>query len=134
MSKEKKVVEIDNKKKEAEKTTKAKSSMKEIFSISEQLESELKEINRKKKLVDNRNFFIVKKEELKTCVEELKGEVEGNQFNTTSFSLKLSRSDRYRDDKNAFSISNVDILLKFTNMLMSEINSSIKKIEGELLK
>lgn len=134
MSKEKKVVEIDNKKKEAEKTTKAKSSMKEIFSISEQLESELKEINRKKKLVDNRNFFIVKKEELKTCVEELKGEVEGNQFNTASFSLKLSRSDRYRDDKNAFSISNVDILLKFTNMLMSEINSSIKKIEGELLK
>ena len=130
----KKVVEIDNKKKETAKSTKAENSINEMFSLSEQLENQLKEINRKKTLVDNRNFFILKKEELETCVNDLKTEVKDNKFNTERFTLKLARSNNYREEKSTFSISNVDVLLKFVNMLMKEIDTSINGIESELLK
>ena len=119
MSSQKKVVEMDNSKKnETAKSPKANNSIQEIFSLSEQLETQLKEINRKKTLVDNRNFFILKKEELKTCVNDLTTEVKDNKFNTERFSLKLARANNYREEKSTFSISNVDVLLKFVNMLM----------------
>lgn len=131
MSNQKKVVDMATSKKQ---TAKADNAVKEIFSLSAQLENELKEINRKKTLVDRRDFFILKKEELETCVNDLKTEVEENKFNTERFSLKLSRANNYRDEKSTFSISNVDVLLKFVNMLMSEIETSIDTIETELLK
>lgn len=135
MSNQKKVVEMDNtSKKESAKSTKAENPMKEIFSLSEQLETQLKEINRKKKLVDNRNFFILKKEELQTCVNDLITEDKDNKFNTERFTLKLARANSYREEKSTFSISNVDVLLKFVNMLMAEIDTSINAIESELLK
>lgn len=132
MSNLKKVVEMDNKK--TAKSSKAENSIKEIFSLSEQLENQLKEINRKKTLVDNRDFFILKKEELETCVNDLTTEVKDNKFNTERFTLKLARANSYRDEKSTFSISNVDILLKFVTMLMAEIETSINSIEEELLK
>lgn len=123
---------MDNKK--TAKSTKAENSIKEIFSLSEQLENQLKEINRKKALVDNRDFFILKKDELETCVNDLTTEVKDNKFNTERFTLKLARANSYRDEKSTFSISNVDILLKFVTMLMAEIETSINSIEEELLK
>lgn len=132
MSNQKKVVEMDNKK--TANSSKAENSIKEIFSLSEQLENQLKEINRKKTLVDNRDFFILKKEELETCVNDLTTEVKDNKFNTERFTLKLARANSYRDEKSTFSISNVDILLKFVTMLMAEIETSINSIEEELLK
>lgn len=49
MSNQKKVVEMTTKK-ETAKSAKAENSIKEIFSLSEQLENQLKEINRKKKI------------------------------------------------------------------------------------
>lgn len=123
---------MDNKK--TANSSKAENSIKEIFSLSEQLENQLKEINRKKTLVDNRDFFILKKEELETCVNDLTTEVKDNKFNTERFTLKLARANSYRDEKSTFSISNVDILLKFVTMLMAEIETSINSIEEELLK
>lgn len=123
---------MDNKK--TANSSKAENSIKEIFSLSEQLENQLKEINRKKTLVDNRDFFILKKEELETCVNDLTTEVKENKFNTERFTLKLARANSYRDEKSTFSISNVDILLKFVTMLMAEIETSINSIEEELLK
>ncbi len=132
MSNQKKVVEMDNKK--TANSSKAENSIKEIFSLSEQLENQLKEINRKKTLVDNRDFFILKKEELETCVNDLTTEVKDNKFNTERFTLKLARANSYRDEKSTCSISNVDILLKFVTMLMAEIETSINSIEEELLK
>ncbi len=132
MSNQKKVVEMDNKK--TANSSKAENSIKEIFSLSEQLENQLKEINRKKTLVDNRDFFILKKEELETCVNDLTTEVKDNKFNTERFTLKLARANSYRDEKSTFSISNVDVLLKFVTMLMAEIETSINSIEEELLK
>lgn len=132
MSNQKKVVEMDNKK--TANSSKAENSIKEIFSLSEQLENQLKEIKRKKTLVDNRDFFILKKEELETCVNDLTTEVKENKFNTERFTLKFARANGYRDEKSTFSISNVDILLKFVTMLMAEIETSINSIEKELLK
>ncbi len=132
MSNQKKVVEMDNKK--TANSSKAENSIKEIFSLSEQLDNQLKEINRKKTLVDNRDFFILKKDELETCVNDLTTEVKDNKFNTERFTLKLARANSYRDEKSTFSISNVDILLKFVTMLMAEIETSINSIEEELLK
>lgn len=123
---------MDNKK--PANSSKAENSIKEIFSLSEQLENQLKEINRKKTLVDNRDFFILKKEELETCVNDLTTEVKDNKFNTERFTLKLARANSYRDEKSTFSISNVDILLKFVTMLMAEIETSISSIEEQLLK
>ena len=131
MSNQKKVVDMATSKKQ---TAKADSAVNEIFSLSSQLENELKEINRKKTLVDKRNFFILKKEELETCVNDLKEEIKENKFNTERFTLKLARANSYREEKSTFSISNVDVLLKFVDMLMCEIETSIDAIETELLK
>lgn len=134
MSNQKKVVEMDNTQKGNAKSTEAKNPMKEIFSLSEQLESQLKEINRKKTLVDNRKFFMLKKDELEVCVNDLTAEVTDNKFNTDRFVLKLSKMSSYRSEEGAFSISNVAVLMKFVDMLVEEIDRSIDSIECELLK
>lgn len=102
-------------------------------SITEILEAQLKEIQRKKKLADNRVFFIEKKKELKDCVTALNDEIASGSFSTDRFVLKFGRRNSYRDDEQIFTISNTDVLIKFILSLQEEIDTAVSKIEKELL-
>ncbi len=102
-------------------------------SVTEILEAQLKEIQRKKKLADNRVFFIEKKKELKDCVNALNDEIASGSFTTDRFVLKFGRRNSYRDDEQIFTISNTDVLIKFILSLKEEIDMAVSKIEKELL-
>lgn len=102
--------------------------------ITEILENQLKEIQRKKKLADNRLFFMGKQNELKECVSALNDEIASGSFSTDKFVLKFGRRNSYRDEEQIFTIANTDVLIKFILSLQTEIDTAILKIENELLK
>ena len=102
--------------------------------ITKILENQLKEIQRKKKLADNRLFFMGKQNELKECVSALNDEIASGSFSTDKFVLKFGRRNSYRDEEQIFTISNTDVLIKFILSLQTEIDTAILKIENELLK
>ena len=115
------------KKAEQNKTEKA-------FNLAEALEKQLKEIQRKKKLADNRVFFLSKRTELENCVEVLNEEIAQGNFSTDRFVLKFGKRSSYRDEEQIFTISNHDVLMKFIISLQGEIDKAVEKIEKDLLQ
>lgn len=115
------------KKAEQNKTEKA-------FNLAEELEKQLKEIQRKKKLADNRVFFLSKRTELENCVEVLNEEIAQGNFTTDRFVLKFGKRSSYRDEEQIFTISNHDVLMKFIISLQGEIDKAVEKIEKDLLQ
>jgi hypothetical protein len=102
-------------------------------SITEILEIQLKEIQRKKRLADNRDVFISKSKSLEEYQKLLQQLAIDNIFETEDFSLSFTVKGDYRHSGN-FSISNPEMLLKFTVFLSDEINKAVDKIEKELLQ
>lgn len=115
------------KKAEQNKTEKA-------FNLAEALEKQLREIQRKKKLADNRVFFLSKRTELENCVEVLNEEIAQGNFTTDRFVLKFGKRSSYRDEEQIFTISNHDVLMKFIISLQGEIDMAVEKIEKDLLQ
>lgn len=115
------------KKAEQNKTEKA-------FNLAEALEKQLKEIQRKKKLADNRVFFLSKRTELENCVEVLNEEIAQGNFTTDRFVLKFGKRSSYRDEEQIFTISNHEVLMKFIISLQGEIDKAVEKIEKDLLQ
>lgn len=104
------------------------------FNLAEALEKQLKEIQRKKKLADNRVFFLSKRTELENCVEVLNEEIAQGNFTTDRFVLKFGKRSSYRDEEQIFTISNHDVLMKFIISLQGEIDKAVEKIEKDLLQ
>lgn len=130
MSTEKKeVAKIVTMPKEAEKKPTEKA-----LNLAEMLEKQLKEIQRKKKLADNRVFFLTKRTELENCIEILNEEITQGNFSTDRFVLKFGKRSSYRDEEQIFTISNPDVLMKFIISLQGEIDKSVEKIEKDLLQ
>lgn len=102
-------------------------------SITEILETQLKAIQHKKKLADNREIFLIKKRNLQSYTKLLKQQAIENVFVSDEFSLNFSSRENYRD-KTDFSISNPEMLLKFLVFLDAEIDIAVQKIEMELLQ
>lgn len=114
-----------------EKNTKAtKGNVKSIEVI---LNEQLEEIYRKKKLADNRTYFIEKREELKRSMQELNEEIANGTFSSDRLVLRFGKRTSYRDDEYLFNISNPDVMMKFISNLNDEMNNSITKIEKELI-
>lgn len=104
-----------------------------IKSIEVILAEHLEEIERKKKLVDNRAYFLLKKEELKNSIEELNNEIANATFSSDRFVLRFGKRSSYRDDEYLFNISHPEMMMKFISDLNDEINKSITKIEKDLI-
>lgn len=102
------------------------------LSLSELLDKQLIEIKRKKKLIDRRDIFIQKNQELENCLAELNQEQADGSFATESFSLVFAKKNGYRDE-DAFKISNPALMIGFLTSLRSEITKAVSKIEDELL-
>lgn len=130
MSTEKKeVAKVVTMPKAAEPTKKEKA-----LTMAEVLETQLKEIQRKKKLADNRVFFLSKKTELENCAEALNEEIAQGNFSTDRLVLKFGKRSSYREDEQIFTISNSDVLMKFIISLQNEIDQAVEKIEKNLLQ
>lgn len=126
---------VDETKKVTAKATQAEEKRAEkTQSLTEILEAQLKEIQRKKKLADNRGVFIGKLRELDECEKLLSEELAEGKFSSDSYVLRFGKRNSYRDEENVFSINNSDLLLKFLANLKAEISVSIDRIEKELLK
>lgn len=102
-------------------------------SITEILEIQLKEIQRKKRLADNRDVFISKSKSLEEYQKQLQQLAIDSLFETEDFKLNFTVKDDYRNSSN-FSITNPEMLLKFVVFLSDEIKKAIEKIEKELLQ
>lgn len=102
-------------------------------SISEILEAQLKAIQHKKQLADNRDIFLIKKRNLSEYMKTLKQQAIDNVFKSDEFSLNFTARENY-SSKTEFSISNPEMLLKFLVFLSVEIDGAVDKIEKELLQ
>lgn len=103
------------------------------LSLSEILEAQLKEIQRKKQLADNRDVFLTKKRNLSEYMKTLKQQAIENTFKSDEFSLNFTARENY-SNKTEFSISNPEMLLKFLVFLDAEISNAVDRIEKELLQ
>ncbi len=102
-------------------------------SIAEILESQLKAIQHKKRLADNRDIFIIKRKNLAEYKKILKQQAIDNVFASDGFSLNFTNRENY-SSKTEFSISNPEMLLKFLVFLEDEMTKAIERIEKELLQ
>lgn len=102
---------------------------KEIEKRTEELQKCLAELERKKKLSENRVQFIEVMDKLEKSEDELTQE-EG--FNTGTYKLKFGEGNSYRDD-DVFSISNRFIILEFIHFIRGKITEKIREIETQLI-
>lgn len=123
----------ESKQKTAETTNAEEKRAEKTQSLTEILEVQLKEIQRRKKLADNRSIFLGKLHELEESERLLNDEVAEGKFTSDSYVLRFGKRNAYREEENTFSINNSDLLLKFLANLKSEIKISIDRIENDLL-
>ena len=102
-------------------------------SIKEILEAQLRDITRKKQLADHREVFVMKRNELKDLLKQLKQQTASGTFESEDFRLTFTTKSNYRDTE-SFRISNPEMLTKFVVFLEDEIGKAIERIEKELLQ
>ena len=133
-----KVAEKDGKQEEpaAVPVKKAKQKMKEADELKNEIEQRtaelqkcLAELERKKKLSENRVQFIDVMDKLEKAEDELSQE---EDFNTVLYKLKFCQGNSYRDD-DTFSISNRLIIVEFIHFIRGKITEKIQEIEAQLI-
>lgn len=115
---------------------KAKQKMKEADELKKEIEQRtaelqncLAELERKKKLSENRVQFIDVMDKLEKAEDELSQE---EDFNTVLYKLKFCQGNSYRDD-DTFSISNRLIIVEFIHFIRGKITEKIQEIEAQLI-
>lgn len=133
-----KVAEKDGKHEEpaAVPVKKAKQKMKEADELKNEIEQRtaelqkcLAELERKKKLSENRVQFIDVMDKLEKAEDELSQE---EDFNTVLYKLKFCQGNSYRDD-DTFSISNRLIIVEFIHFIRGKITEKVQEIEAQLI-
>lgn len=133
-----KVAEKDGKQEEpaAVPGKKAKNKIKEADELKKEIEQRtaelqkcLAELERKKKLSENRVQFIDVMDKLEKAEDELSQE---EDFNTVLYKLKFCQGNSYRDD-DTFSISNRLIIVEFIHFIRGKITEKIQEIEAQLI-
>ncbi len=114
------------------KTEKAEQAQtKQIGDIREILEQQLAEITKRKRLADNRQVFLSKKESIQEFRKTIEEEKLNGSFDSSKFKISLASSS-YRDD-DKISINNIDLIFDFLDLLDAKINEYVSKIEAELI-
>lgn len=115
---------------------KAKNKIKEADELKKEIEQRtaelqkcLAELERKKKLSENRVQFIDVMDKLEKAEDELSQE---EDFNTVLYKLKFCQGNSYRDD-DTFSISNRLIIVEFIHFIRGKITEKIQEIEAQLI-
>ena len=115
---------------------KAKNKIKEADELKKEIEQRtaelqkcLAELERKKKLSENRVQFIDVMDKLEKAEDELSQE---EDFNTVLYKLKFCQGNSYRDD-DTFSISNRLIIVEFIHFIRGKITEKVQEIEAQLI-
>ena len=116
-------------KKAKQKMKEADELKKEIGQRTAELQKCLSELERKKKLSENRVQFIDVMDKLEKAEDELSQE---EDFNTVLYKLKFCQGNSYRDD-DTFSISNRLIIVEFIHFIRGKITEKIQEIEAQLI-
>lgn len=95
------------------------------------LEIELERLQKKSAMAKHRERFINVKKQLKDVYARLNGE-QVFESESVILTFKASSGDRYSKDE-LFSINNKMLLLKFIDVLTSEIDLKISVLETELV-
>ena len=105
-----------------------------IEELQKRLETELARLNHKKMIAVHREQFIEKMKSLLLYIRDLKNE-NGFDTQTGKLTFAILTSDRYNrtDFSDTFSISNTALIIKFCDMLLSEMQAKIAELETELL-
>ena len=96
--------------------------------VTDLLKSKLIMINHKKKMVEKRTNFIDKKDLFIEFIGDLKSEIETNIIFSNRFFIEI------KDNNKGFRVTNPATILKFCEVLLLEIEESIKNIEKELIQ
>jgi len=104
----------------------------EIELLKKQLELQLEKIARKNEIANNREIFLTKKREILNVQKLL---LQNNDFEVQNVKLSFSYQNSFngRSQDQYFTISNRELILKFVENLLSEIEIKIKQIENELI-
>lgn len=114
------------------KTEKAEQAQtKQIGNIREILEQQLTEITKRKRLADNRQVFLTKKNAIQDFRKTIEEEKLNGSFDSSKFKISLT-SAGYRDD-DKISINNIDLIFDFLDLLDAKIDEYVEKIESELI-
>lgn len=101
----------------------------EIERRTAELQHCLAELERKRKLSENRTEFIAVMDKLEKSEDTLLQE-EG--FNTNSFKLRFGEANAYRDE-DVFVIGNREIILDFIHFIRGKITEKVREIEAQLM-
>jgi hypothetical protein len=101
--------------------------------LTAKLEAQLQEITHKKQLADNRQVFLLKRNNLQEYKKSIQEELQSGNFESAKFKLSISSSNTYRDDEK-LTISNTDLILFFIDGLLQKIDEEVIKLELELIK
>jgi len=105
-----------------------------IEDVEKRLEIELDRLQHKKRLAMHRQTFINSMGSLQIYIDELKNETEfETQSGKISFSVLTTDNYNRANFTENFSISNTDLIGKFCNMLLSEMQKKKTALEIELL-
>lgn len=104
-----------------------------IDNLQKELDKRLAQLMRQKTLADHRTVFLANREALIDALHDVQGEGVNKQFESGTFRLKLVERPGY-SDKDRFGISNPDLIAKFIQLLVEEIDVKVREIENELLK
>ncbi len=114
-----------------EKVEKAK-ELPSIEELKKMLSEQLSNISKKKKLADNREIFLKKRESLKETQTMLWENKKAGNFEQKSCRISFQVEADYRKEE-MFGISNVDLLIFFVESLLTKIDEKIAQIELELI-
>jgi hypothetical protein len=98
--------------------------------LKKHLEEQIKKFNHLNKLVNDREIFLHKKEELNGFLTKIRTEARGNNLETNVCKLSLENGG-YRED--GLKITNAFIIEKCIRFIDSEINEKVKILESEIL-
>lgn len=124
---EKNALVVANEKKNVEQE--AAAIQKEIEKRTAELQKCLDELERKKKLSENRNQFLCVIKKLKRAEDII---LQENEFNSDTYKLRFSNSADYREE-DVFTISNREIIIDFIMHIRDKILSKVGEIESQLM-
>jgi hypothetical protein len=129
-AKGKEVITVGNVMGETKKTL-SKEDAKKVLTIREQLELQLKQLNRKKELADKREFFLCKKADLLRYREYVLKDF--GQLETKAAKVSFIGYNEYEREETKVNVNNPEFIARYIDCLVSDIDRFVVEIEQGLL-
>lgn len=102
------------------------------LSVKEILEEQLKKYQRLNKLINDRDLFLLKKDQLTHYLSTIESEDKTDEMETNVCKIVVKDSRTYRED-NAIVISNIFVIKRFIQFMFSEIDTKVEELEKQIV-